>query len=313
VSVNVFLEQLGSIGPDRMLSLVNEGTVGTFYVYLGPDNAAAQANRLAWFDVDEISPQFVPRYGWWVCSTDQAGDVAAIAEVDAKLNPVGWVVDVEKPLEGTDLSVLLGGVAALGKSIVASLGGSYSPSHIEFDYRTLDKYGCRVEWQAYFDSGEGCTPAEAVRELYQSSFVLPGWEYRHRLNTVYGWGKVTRVEGGQIARYDSYKRAGAEDGWFSVSPHYVDPVTNDEWGYNVVSRALFRGGKDVGLIMGRAAYPKIAVTLDVTRTAQTRAAKEWTPIAASARVNGAARRPVSVYLGEVASDEVLRAIAAGSA
>lgn len=313
MSVAAFVEQLGSVGPDRMLRLVNERTVSSFYVLVGPDEGrpAASANRVAWFDVDEISPAFVPRGAWWICTSDQAADVARITELDAKLNPTAWILDIEKSLEGAKLDVLIGGVAALGKPIVASLGGAYSPSHMEFDYRTLDLYRVVCDWQAYFDSGEGCTPAQAVQELYSSTFVLPGWEYRHRLGAQYGWGRVNRVEGAQRALYDSYRRPGTVDGYFSVSQRIAED--GKAWGYNVISRTLHRDGKDVGLLMGRAAYPKIAVTLDVTRTAQARAPQEWTPIAASARVNGAARRPVSIYLLDNASDEVVRAIAAGSA
>ena len=56
---------------------------------------------------------------------------------------------------------------------------------------------------------------------------------------------------------------------------------------------------------------KTRVTLDVTRGANDKhTPAEWTAIAASARMPGLARRPVSVYLAEVASDEMLRAVAA---
>jgi hypothetical protein len=300
VSINAFVEQLGSVGPHRMANLVAEGLVSTYYVLVGPEQGrpAATANQAAWGAAD------VPQYGWWVATADQAADAMEIAELDAKLNPAGWLLNVEKALEGADLTTLVAGVAALGKPIVASLGGFQTASHANLDWRTLDRYQVVCDYQAYFDSGEGPTPAVAVQELYQSTFVVPGWTYRHRLGSQYGWGKVTRVEAAQKATYDSYKRPGLEDGWFSVAPR--------EWGYSVLSRSLFRNGKDVGMLMGRAPYAKIAVTLDVTRTAQARAPQEWTPIAASARVPGAARRPISVYLLENATDEVVRAIVAGA-
>ena len=305
VSVTAFVEQLNSVGPHRMLDLYKDGSVSAYYVLLGPSTKPnVLTNRNQWHDVDMLSALYVPRWAWYVCTTDQAADVADIQELDFQFKPAGWVLNIEKWLEGAKLETLLSGVAGLGKPIVASLGGSQSASHIWLDYRALDKYAATCNWQAYFDSGEGVTPSQAVQELYQSTFVLAGWEYRHRLGQVYGWGKVTRVEAGQKASYDSYKRPGSADGWFSVAAR--------EWGYTVVSRSLFRNGKDVGLMMGRAQYNRIAVTLDVTRTAQARAPQEWTPIAASARVPGASRRPCSVYLLDNASDEVVRAIAAGA-
>lgn len=306
MSVRAFVEQLNSVGPHRMLDLYKAGTVSAYDVLVGPDEGrpAAVENREHWYDVEQLSATFVPRWAWYVCTSDQAADVARIQDLDFELSPVGWRLNIEKWLEGANLTVLVSGVAALGKPISASLGGFQTASHANLDWRTLDRYDVQCDYQAYFDSGEGTIPAVAVQELFQSSFVVPGWEYRHRLGSVYGWGKVARVEAGQKAVYDSYKRPGTYDGWFSIAPR--------EWGYSVVSRSLFRNGKDVGLVMGRAAYNKIAVTLDVTRTAQARAAQEWTPIAASARVPGASRRPVSVYLLDNCSDEVIRAIAAGA-
>lgn len=306
MSVRCFVEQLGSVGPERMLRLVNEGTVSAYYVLVGPEEGrpAAIANQNSWFDVDALSAMHVPRFGWWVATADQVADVIDISELDRKLDPDGWLLNVEKALEGANLTTLIAGVHLLGKPIVASLGGFQTASHANLDWRTFDRYQVTCDYQAYFDSGEGVIPAVAVQELYQSSFVIPGWEYRHRLGTNYGWGKVARVEAGQKAVYDSYKRPGSDDGWFSIAPR--------DWGYSVVSRSLFRNGKDVGMVMGRAPYNKIAVTLDVTRTAQARAPQEWPPIAASARVPGASRRPISVYLLDNCSDEVLRAIAAGA-
>jgi len=306
VSVNAFVEVLGNIGPNRMISLVNEGTVGAFYVLVGPDEGrpAAPANRIAWFDTDELSAQFVPRYGWWVATADQESDVREIQRIDASLNPAGWVLNIEKVLQSAPLEVLLSGVKALGKPMVASLAGT-SASHTQYDFRVLDKHGVTCDWQAYFDSGEGQSPAYSVAELYQSSFVISGWEYRHRLGSSYGWGKVREVQNEWKAWYDSYKRPPIKDGWF-----YVDPR---EWGYTVESRTLYRDSKSVGLLMGRAAYSRIAVTLDVTRGAQDKhSLTEWEAIAASARVPGAKKRPVSVYLCEIARDDVLRAIAAGA-
>jgi hypothetical protein len=84
-----------------------------------------------------------------------------------------------------------------------------------------------------------------------------------------------------------------------------------EWGWTVTARKFL--GSD-GVLLGRAQYSKIAVTLDVSRGAQeVHSLAEWEAIAASARVAGARKRPVSCYLGEIASDDVLRAIARGAA
>ena len=103
--------------------------------------------------------------------------------------------------------------------------------------------------------------------------------------------------------YDAYR--------FSVPPEYEFGVyPRQGWGWTVSERK-FRG-VSTGRLLGRARYSKIRVTLDVSRTAQTRPASEWEAIAASARIPGMAKRPISVYLAEVASDEVLRAIAAGA-
>lgn len=317
MSVRVFIEQLGSIGPHRMLKLVNEGTVSDFFILIGPDEGrpAAAANRIAWFDTDEISPMFVRRWAWWVATEDQAADVQRITELDALLGPVGWVLNVEGEwTKGADLSVLVSGVKALGRPIIASLAGQ-SASHVEYDYRTLDRAGVQVDWQAYFDSGEGPTPAVAVEELYRSSFVIPGWEYRSRLGTTYGWGMVTRCVN-YAGYYDSYRSPGPSSRGFRVQPR--------EWGWAVTARSLWSTWSTTagttstveadGVLLGRAAYSKIAITLDLTRGAQeAHSLAEWEAIAASARVAGARKRPVSAYLGEIASDEVLRAVAKGAA
>ena len=58
------------------------------------------------------------------------------------------------------------------------------------------------------------------------------------------------------------------------------------------------------VMLRRAAYNRIHCTLDVTRTAEQRAPSEWPAIAASARVPGASRRPISVYLAERTNNEV---------
>jgi len=292
-----FVEVMGNAGPSRMEMLHREGTVEGYYVLVGPDREAGENNVRQWRDAG------VPKWAWYVCGSDQDEDLARITELEERLDPVGWCLDIEKPLEGAKLQTLIAGVSAFGKQVVASLA-AITASHVNYDYRCLDRFKVAIDWQAYFDSGEGSTPAVAVQELYQSSFVIPGWEYRTAFAGKYGWGKAMRVEAEQRCLIDLYQRPGPINGYFAVAPR--------QWGWTVVSRSLLDvTGQAAGVLMGRAAYTNIRVTLDVTRTAEARPAAEWTPIAASARAHGANRRPVSVYLVERTSNEVLRAIAAG--
>jgi hypothetical protein len=96
-------------------------------------------------------------------------------------------------------------------------------------------------------------------------------------------------------------------------PHASVSVTPREWGFGVKDRVVFRDGVEVGQLLGRARYRCIGVTLDTTRGANDKhLPAEWTAIAASARAPGMARRPISVYMAENSTDEVLRAIAAGA-
>jgi hypothetical protein len=279
-----------------MRALHDEGTVSDWFVLVGPDRPAGEANRAVWGDYAGAGNL----WAWYVPGPDQALDVAQITELAEELLPAGILLNIEKPLEGASLATLIAGVKALGRPIVASLAGS-SASHVPYDYRTLDRAGVQIDWQAYFDSGEGPTPAVAVEELYRSSFVIPGWEYRSRIGKTYGWGKVTRCVNSS-GYYDAYKFPGPSEYAFSVSPRV--------WGWDVVDGKFAYTN---GVLLGRAPYSKIAVTLDVTRGAQdAHSLEEWEAIAANARVAGARKRPVSVYLGEIASDDVLRAIARGA-
>lgn len=292
-----FVEIINNCGPDRMERLWREGVVSSYYVLVGPDRESGRSNIADWRYAK------CPKWAWYVCTADQEADVEEITRLDAELDPSGWCLNIEKVLEDTKLETLLAGVSALGRPVVASLAAITS-SHVEFDYRCLDRHAVVIDWQAYFDSAEGTTPKIATGELFQSSFIIPGREYRHLLSGKYGWGRITRVEENQRAVFDSYRRTGGYDGYVAVTPR--------EWGFTVVARTIWRDEKSVGVLMGKAAYPNIRMTLDVTRTAQSRPAAEWTPIAASARAPGATRRPISVYLVEQTSDEVLQAIAAGA-
>jgi len=244
-------------------------------------------------------------WAWFNCNEDQAADGWVLIEQDDDLSPDGWLLDIEGSwTKGAKLGTICEAASLTSKPVRASLA-AMTASHVDYDYRTLDRLGIAVDWQAYFDSGEGTTPAIAVSELHRSSFVIASWEYRHRLGSVYGWGKVTRIEQNQLAVFDSFKRPGFSDGNFTVGPR--------EWGNTVVDGTLRRGTETVGLVMGRAAYSNVRVTLDVTRTAQSRHPSEWVAIAASARAPGARKRPISVYLADVAADDVLMAIAQGAA
>ena len=317
MSVAVFSEHLGNWGPHRARDLYNEGTINAVYAKVWPLDAAARANALAWDKWRVIYPG--PLWAWMVCSADQPEDVFQLEALEPALQPDGWVLNIEKALEGVSLSTIIKGAKATGKPVRASLAG-IDASHVEYDYRALDKADVEVDWQAYFDSGEGPTPAEAVRELYESSFVIPGWEYRARVGARYGWGKATEIRSGSLDRsdwdwaiYDSYRDPGTANYGFRVDH-------SRSWGYTLVDRRLAKlGGSadDAGRLLGRARYSMIRVTivsdeiaLDKTGTTRTPAA--WTAFAASARMPGLRRRPVDVYLAERASDEVLRAIAAGT-
>jgi hypothetical protein len=308
VSIALFTQILANFPAARAHALDVRSGVEAVYALAWPDyeppveNHPAN-NRLAW-DAWRYEAR-LPLWAWINCSADQAADAATIATLDTELDPSGWLLDIEGEwVKGANLEVLIKAAVATGKPVRASLAGA-SASHTPYDFRTLDRYGVTIDWQAYFDSLEGPPPEVAVRELYQSSFVLAGWEYRHRLSSVYGWGKVTKIEAGMRAGFDSYKRPGTNDATFAISER--------EWGYMVAGRDLVRDGKTVGLLMGRAAYPKIRVTLDCTRTASTRTPQEWISIAASARMPGSGKRPCSVYLAENASDDVIAAIAEGAA
>jgi len=310
MSVALFTNVLANLPAERVrsldASLAAEGLGGieAVYVSVWPEPTEElehrRANRAAFGQWRAATG--VPTWAWIVCSKDQAADATKIVELHEQLRPSGWKLNIEAPLNHAKLGVLLKGALATTVPLSASLAGQ-TASHMNYDYRALERAGVEIDWQAYFDSGEGQPPALSVAELYQSSFVIPGWEYRHRLDVYYGWGKVGMVSGGE-AWLDSYRRPGTSDGRFTVAPR--------EWGWWVVDHALRRNGQ-VGTLMGRAAYARIRITLDVTRTAQARPPAHWTPIAASARVAGASKRPLSVYLAENTSDEVIVAIARGAA
>ena len=252
----------------------------------------------------------VPLWAWVNClgkTFDQARGAAAINMMEATLDPDGWKLDMEGDwVKGSKLATILAAPVATGKPRSASLAGA-SASHVNIDYRELERQGYVVSWQAYFDSGEGPPPPDAVREMYQSSFVLQGEEYRARIGKSYGWTKV-RFEG-QTGTVDSYRHPGWSNAFFAVKPR--------EWGATVVSRDLFRSpdGDLAGLLMGRVEYKRIRVTLDITRSAQARPVEQWQAIAAGARFPGAAKRPVDVYLAENDNDlcDRIFAIAKGAA
>ena len=291
---------LSAFGADRAKMLYDEGTISHVRAPLWPLEPAAVANRAEW---PAFVAKGVPMWGWLNCSADQFGDVIAMSSLDVSLDPAGWVLDIEGEwTKGAKLDTLVKGARSLGKPLVASLAG-YSASHVEYDYRRLDGAGIPVEWQAYADSGEGPDPETAVRELFESSFVLVGWEYRSRIGTTYSWGRMTKAARG-IGYYDSYKLPA---GW----GEYEFVVASREWGWDVLARNFYAGR---GHLLGRARYSKIRVALIVSREIeQRRTLAEWTAYAASARMPGKTRRGVAVYPVENCSDELLRAIAKGAA
>lgn len=287
--------------------LRDEGVLGRVFALVWPNyeppvGPIPQQNRSRWRAWRAESG--VELWGWFNASADQHADAAKLIALTAELAPSGWLVDIEGEwMKDAKLTTLTAGVRKTGLPAIASLAG-VSAAHTPYDFRALDLANMDVDWQAYFDSGEGPAPADAVRELYASSFVIPGWEYRHRIHTVYGWGKVTDASG-SLAGFDSYKLPGDERCTFRTRPR--------EWGSWVDKRTLMKAGKPIGELMGRARYAKIRVTLDVTRGANDKhSPAAWELIAGTAKYPGASRRPISVYMAENASDEVLAAIAAGA-
>lgn len=300
MSVLVFSEWLSSFGADRAKMLYAEETIDGIYALLHPTQPASVSNHLEWWKFGDV-----PLWAWINCSADQASDALAIGTIEAAVDPFGYLLDIEGAWtkNGTNLGVVVGAAVGTGKPVIASLAAITS-SHVEYDYRTLDMADVSIDWQCYFDSGEGSTPAIAVRELYRPSFVIAGWQYRNRLGKTYGWGRVERVEHSQ-GIYNAYKRPGLVDATFAIGPR--------EWGHTVIDGKLWRDGVHVGELMGRARYSKIRATLDTTRGANDKHDLfAWEVIAASARVPGASRRPISVYMAESSSDDVLRAIAKGA-
>lgn len=301
MSVRVYSEYLSAFGADRAKALYDEGVLEAIYVKLHPLDAAALSNKAEWA---VFRAKGIPLWGWIVCSADQRADVAAVQDLDSEFQPVGWLANIEKILEGADLSVLCSGLKALGKPLVASLAGA-NPNHHLYDHRSLDRAGFAQEWQGYADSNEGPDPQTAVRELYKPGLVFPGAEYRSRIRTTYGWGQVTSCWF-STGRYEAYKFPGLGE--------YEFAVRGEDWGWTVLGRKFDLVN---GLLLGLAPYSKIRVAIisdDIARdkTGTVRTAEEWTAWAASARSPGLARRGVSVYLGERCSDEVLRAIAKGA-
>lgn len=252
----------------------------------------------------------VPLWAWANATPEQGKDANAIRSMDITIKPHGWMLDIEGHWmhNGVSLATLLNGVATTSKPVRVSLA-AISASHLETDYRTMDALNMPIDWQSYFDTGEGPRPVDAVRELYRSTFVIGGWQYRFQFNGKYGWGRVTdvRVVSGQTRAYVDLYRVPRINNAYLI-------VTKREWGWSVAhGGAIFQQGVRKGLLMGRCRYPLIRVTLDVTRgAAESRSLAEWTAIAGSARYPGSAKRPVSVYMAEDASDDVLVAIAKGA-
>lgn len=309
--IDVFCEHLSNFGADRADMLYREGTIGAIFAYLGPENDAAERNRT---EIGTFRRKTAcPIYGWLMTSGDQAADVARIARADQESTPAGWILDIESKLQGQNLQTLIQGTKAIakGRAVVASCAGT-SASHVMFDYRTLDLENVPVDWQCYDDSGEGPNAADGVREMFRASFVVPGWEYRHRLRNTFGWCKVGNPVGGALDPrliVDSYKQPGAPKLAVKVGPRV--------WGFMVRGDGfLYEPAMSevaIGQLGGRVAYKNIRVTLDTSRRANDKhSLPEWTARAASARWPGSAKRKITVYLAETSSDAVLRAIAVGA-
>lgn len=307
MSLALYSQDLGSFPASRAHELDTRFGIETVYALVWPDYEPPvapipQQNRDA-FEEWRLTAR-VPLWAWLNCQADQEADAEALAVLDADFDPSGWLLDIEGEwTKGAKLKTVLEAAAKTGKPCRASLAG-FSASHVEYDYRELERQGFSIEWQAYFNSGEGPMPAVAVSELYQASFVIPDWTYRHRVGSQYGFGRVTHIEQEQHAVFDSYLRPGSSDSLFGVLPR--------EWGWTVDDRMLWPRDPDkppLGLVMGRAAYARVRVALNVTRPLPS--GMSWQDVAASARIPNARKRPISVYTAENATDEALAAIAEG--
>lgn len=298
--VRAYVEVLGNIGPDRMASLVERGIVSDYYVLVGPDDYPG--NRERFHECARYVRNAGGRmWGWYWCERDQADDVNRIRVLDAVLGPDGWLLNIEKPLEDVPLGVLVDGVAALKRPMVASLAGSLPA--VAYDWRTLYLRGVDVEWQAYLDSGEGPPPEVCVRELVRPSRLLVGRRYRSVVDSqLPGWGELEAP-----TRYVSYR---------TKRRYTIETRRTSLWPpLEVADRTLYGRDWEVkGQLLGLAEYRRVRVALDTTRTAQSKRDLEgWAALAASARLPGASKRGISVYLAEVTPDDVFEAIARGAA
>lgn len=308
----VFTQDLGNFTANRAFHLRNRlmaelGVGLEVYALVWPDYEAPatphpQMNRVMFREWKLLAPG-VPLWAWMNARPDQGSDVHDATRLSSELQPYGFLLDIEgKWTEGANLQQLIGGIEVLGRPMRASLAG-FTPSHVEYDYRTLDAFDVEVDWQSYLDSGEGTDPATAILELYRSTMVVGGWQYRMQIGGKYGWGKIGRYVGDHM-EVDSYQHPGKINASLAVRPL--------PFGFEVRSGELVRPDGSKGLLMGRARYALTRATLDVTRGAdQARSLFQWTQLAASARVQGAARRQLSVYMGESTNDDVLVAIARG--
>lgn len=314
-AIAIYVENLEAFPADRCKrvheELVAEGLQGIECVYAlvwpdyePPNPPRPQRNREIFETYANASKR--PLWAWFNARPDQEADAVVIASLDRTLNPFGWILDIEGEwTKGAKLGVLLEAVPPLKPKRVSLAG--VTASHVEYDYRAFDRNGFEVEWQAYWNSNEGPRPDTAVRELYQSEFVLVGWEYRHRVGAKYGWGKVTSVDDTtDLANFDSYLVPG-------VSNH-VFGVIDRGWGFTVDDRILWPivpGKPPIGLVMGRAPYGRIRVALN---TEEPPVGSNWHDAAASARVAGSKKRGVAIYLGnETLTDETIFEIARGAA
>lgn len=309
MAISLFCQDLSAFSPDRARTLNGRFGIDKVFALVWPNYdppiaPIPQSNRR---DFDEWRRRSgVKLWGWLNAKADQAADAAKLIELTTLLKPDGWLLDIEGEwTKSAKLTQLIAGAKQTGVPVIASLAGT-TPAHVDLDFRGLDTAGIAVDWQCYFDSGEGQAPSTVVREAYESSFAVPGWEYRSRWGTTYGWGKAGAPLSGDRLEYNSYKRVGAVDGVVKTHPRV--------WGVEIdADRSIRRASVVVGRLLGKIAYSRIRCTLDVTRGADGKhSPAEWTAIAASARMPGLARRPISVYLAENASDETLQGIAAGA-
>jgi hypothetical protein len=311
-AVALYLNDATAIALERIVLYGEQGIVDRVYVLVHPDsNRTAEGNR-QWLrqHFGVLKAAGVQPYGWFNPSGDVERDAGDLIGLLPELPGLAWLFDVEKESEGKSLSKL----AVVARSLnpippVWCVGGGLA-EQLAMDYRSMD--GDEVELQCYNPSGSslsGPTPAQGVAGLFQpvqlnaGALGFPVWWYRVRFAESFRWclGLGMALDGFDdlFTLKDGHSKWGV--------PARFEPATG---AVLVTSRQVIqRKSKRVnGQLYGFARYRRIRIALGVENMDQR--ALNWTTLAESARYPGCEQRRVSIYKGENAADETIRAAAA---